>query len=95
MSSPCGLEFAVGFAWICLFLLRRRTMKAVGPEALGLSRSPPGARARAVVSGRWAKYAPRIRSSDKHSGQGQRKAGSDHIRGRRKRIRADQTLVAP
>lgn len=68
MSSPCGLEFAVGFAWICLFLLRRRTMKAVGSEALALSRSPPSARARAVVSGRWAKYAPRIRSSDKHSG---------------------------
>lgn len=40
----------------------RRTMTAVGPEAPG-SRSPPGARAHAVLSERW-KDAPRILSSD-------------------------------
>lgn len=41
-------------------------MTAVGPEALAVSRSPPGARARAAGSGRWAKYAPRILSSEQH-----------------------------
>lgn len=44
-------------------------MTAVGPEAVAVIRSPPGARARAAGSGRWAKYAPRILSSDQHSGR--------------------------
>lgn len=34
MSSPYGFEFATGFAWTYLLLLRRRTTIAVGPEAL-------------------------------------------------------------
>lgn len=69
-------------------------MTAVGPEALAASRSPPGARARAVVS---EKMRTMLQGSflPTGTGQGQRKAGSDYIRGWRKRVRADQTLVAP
>lgn len=69
-------------------------MTAVGPEALAASRSPAGAHARAVVSERWEGCSkdPFFRPA---LGQGQRKAGSDYIRGWRKRVRADQTLVAP
>lgn len=94
MSFPCGLECAAGFAWICLLLLTRRTMKAVGPEAPAVSRSPPGL-ARAVVIGRWAQYCPKDPLFRQALGQCQRKAGSDRTCGRRKRVRADQTLVAP
>lgn len=68
-------------------------MTAVGPAALAVSRSPPGARTRAVVSERWAEGCPRDPFFRQALGQGQTKAGSNRTRGRRKR--ADQTLVGP
>ncbi len=44
-------------------------MTAVGSAPLAVSRSPSGARARAVVSETWAKDAPEILSSGRHSGR--------------------------
>lgn len=70
-------------------------MTAVEPEALAVSRSPPAARARTVGERKMGEVYPTDPLFRPALGQGQRKAGSDRTRGRHKRVRADQTLVAP